>query len=119
MAKHGICHIEWASTDLKRTQVFYGGLFGWTFEAWGDSYVLFKCPDGFGGGFAKQKEVRAGRSPLVYVQVDEIEPYLKKAKELGGGVADPKTQIDPSVGWYTHLTDPDGNIVGLFQSARK
>ncbi|MCI2430867.1 VOC family protein [Candidatus Acetothermia bacterium] len=119
MAKHGICHIEWASTDLKRTQAFYGGLFGWTFEAWGDSYVLFKCPDGFGGGFAKQKEVRAGRSPLVYVQVDEIEPYLKKAKELGGGVADPKTQIDPSVGWYAHLTDPDGNIVGLFQSARK
>ncbi len=59
-------------------------------------------------------EVHPGESPAVYVDVDEIEPYLQKVKVLGGGVAVPKTEI-PTLGWYAHLTDPDGNIIGLFQ----
>ena len=119
MGKHGVCHIEWASTDLKRTQAFYGGLFGWKFEPWGEEYVMFKAPDGIGGGFAKAKEVQSGQSPAVYVQVDEIEPYLKKIKDRGGKLTVPKTLIDPNMGWFAHLTDPDGNLVGLFQPVRK
>ena len=115
MDKHGICHVEWASTDLKRTQKFYGGLFGWKFEPWGDEYVLFQAPGNIGGGFMKAKEVKPGQSPTVYILVDEIEPYLKKVKDLGGKVAVPKKEI-PTYGWFAHLTDPDGNIVGLFQS---
>lgn len=113
MAKHEICHIEWSSTNLKRTQTFFGGLFGWKFEPWGEEYVLFKSPN-LGGGFMKADKVRPGQSPTVYVEVQEIEPYLKKAKEHGGGVAVPKTEI-PTMGWFAHLTDPDGNIVGIFQ----
>lgn len=119
MGKHGICHVEWSSTDLKKTQHFYGGLFGWKFDPWGEEYVLFKAPDGIGGGFMKMKKVTPGESPRVYVEVAEIEPYLTKAKDLGGQVTAAKTQIDPSVGWYAHLSDPDGNLVGLFQSAGK
>jgi predicted enzyme related to lactoylglutathione lyase len=46
--------------------------------------------------------------------VEDILPYLDKAKELGGSVDQEKTEI-PSIGWYAHVLDPDGNIVGLFQ----
>ena len=121
MAKHGFCHIEWATTNMKKAQAFYGGLFGWKFEAWGtgDEYAMFKTPDGFGGGIMKTKEVRTDASPTVYVQVDDMEPYLEKAKDLGGAVAVPKTEIDPSVGWFAHLKDPDGNTVGIFQNNHK
>jgi len=119
MAKHSIVHIEWNSRDLKKAKAFYGGLFGWKFKTWGEgeNYVLFSAPEGPGGGLQKvksKKEVGAGKSPLVYVEVDEIKPYLEKAKRLGGGVATPKTEI-PNVGWFALLKDPDGNIVGLFQ----
>jgi hypothetical protein len=120
MAKHSICHIEWQATDLNRAKAFYGGLFNnWKFEPWGESYLLFQVPDGIGGGIMKTQKVSPGQSPTVYIQVDEIEPYLQRAKKLGGKVTVPKTQIDPSVGWSAHLADPDGNTVGLFQSSQR
>ncbi len=114
MAKHSICHVEWSSTDLQRTKGFFSGLFGWQFEDWGEKYTLFKPLEGIGGGVARVDKVVPAESPVVYVQVEEIEPYLGRSKGLGGEVAVPKTEI-PTVGWFAHLTDPDGNVVGLFQ----
>lgn len=118
MAKHAICHIEWCSTDLERTKSFLSGLFGWKFEPFGDEYILFEPPEGPGGGIAKVDEVHPGESPSVYVGVDEIEPYLERAKKLGGGVGVPKKEI-PNVGWWALISDPDGNPIGLFQQAKQ
>lgn len=119
MAKHTICHVEWSSTDLERTQAFLSGLFDWKFKAWGDKYLLFNTPEGGpDGGIAKVDEVKPGESPVIYIEVDEIEPYIEKAKRLGGEVAVPKTEI-PTVGWYALLKDPDNNIIGLFQGLKK
>lgn len=114
MAKHAICHIEWASTDLDRSKAFLAGLFGWEIKPWGEGYLTCKPPEGVGAGIMKVDRVEPGQTPLVYVEVEEIEPYLDKAKQLGGGVAVGKTEI-PKLGWFAHLTDPDGGIVGLFQ----
>lgn len=114
MAKHAICHIEWGSTDLEQSKVFFGGLFDWDITPWGEDYLMCKTPEGVGVGLMKVEKVEPGQTPLVYVEVEEIEPYLEKAKQLGGGVAVPKTEI-PKVGWFAHLTDPDGGVVGLFK----
>lgn len=116
--KHVICHIEWASNNLERSKTFFSGLFDWSLEPWGEGYLVFTPPEGVGGGINKVEKVVAGESPVVYVEVEEIEPYLKKAKALGGGVAVPKTEI-PGMGWFAHVTDPDGNVVGLFQGRKK
>ncbi len=116
MAEHAICHIEWSCTDLERTKSFFSGLFGWKFEPFGEGYLLFEPPDGPGGGIARVDEVHPGDSPCVYVEVEEIEPYLEKVKGLGGGVSAPKKEI-PNVGWWALITDPDGSPVGLFQGA--
>jgi predicted enzyme related to lactoylglutathione lyase len=113
MAKHTFCHVEWSSTDLERTKNFLNGLFEWKFEPFGDNYLMFSTPEGPGGGIMKSDEVRPTTTPTVYVEVEEIEPYLEKAKNLGGGVAVPKTEI-PTVGWFAHIKDPDGNVVGVF-----
>lgn len=115
MAKHSICHVEWSSTNLQRARVFFSELFDWKFEDWGEGYTLFRPPEGVCGGVARVDKVAPAGSPVVYVEVDEIEPYLDRAKGLGGGVAVPRTEI-PTVGWFAHLTDPDGNLVGLFKS---
>lgn len=114
MAKHVVCHIEWSSTDLERTRKFLAGLFDWEFENWGPEYTTFKPKEGPGGGLMKVDRAKPGSSPVVYIEVEEIEPLLNKAKELGGGVAVGKTEI-PDMGWFAHLSDPDGNIVGLYQ----
>ncbi len=114
MAKHAFCHIEWSVTDLERSKAFYAGLFDWKFEPWGEEYLVFSTPQEPDGGLMKVNEVSPGSSPVVYVEVEEIEPYLEKARELGGGVDAPKTEI-PNLGWFANLKDPDGNLVGLFQ----
>ena len=117
MAKNMICHVEWSTTNIEQTQTFLAGLFDWKFQSFGEEYALFKTPEGIGGGLMKVDAVQPGNSPTIYVEVDEIEPYVEKAKDLGGGVAVPKTEI-PSMGWFAHLTAPDGNVVGLFQESQ-
>lgn len=116
MAKNTICHVEWNSTDFEKTKKFYGGLFGWKFQPFGEEYLLFQADGGIGGGFNKSKKFKSSTMPLVYVEVDKIEPYLEKAKKLGGKVAHPKAEI-PSIGFHAQVNDLDGNVVGLFQSA--
>jgi len=119
MAKHSFCHIEWTVTNLERARKFYGGLFDWTFEAWGENYLMFNTPaKDLGGGFELKSAVQAGASPVVYIDVEDIEPYLEKAVALGGSVMTPKGDI-PNIGWYAIIKDPDGNAVGLFQGLPK
>lgn len=63
----------------------------------------------------KVEKVEPGSSPIIYVCVDEIEPYLEKVTGLGGSVKQGKTSI-PEYGFYALLRDPDGNLIGLFKS---
>lgn len=114
MHRHAICHIEWSSTDLERTRRFLSGLFHWKFDSWGDNYILFKPLTGVGGGIQKTKCVVPGESPLVYVEVEAVQPYLDRAVQLGGRVAVGETEI-PHTGRYAHIADPDGNLIGLFK----
>ncbi|MEE9223256.1 MAG: VOC family protein [Thermoplasmata archaeon] len=114
MTKDAFCHIEWSTTDLEKTSELLSGLFGWKFESWGEEYMIYTTPKGIGGGIMKVDRVEPGKSPSVYVDVDEIEPYLQKAQELGAEIDVPKTEI-PEVGWYAHIKDSDGNVYGIVQ----
>jgi len=115
MPEHAIVHADWQSTDLDRTKAFYGELFGWSFEPFGESYMLFSTPDGGpNGGFAKVDRVEPSESPTVYVEVTDVDRYIEAAQQAGGGVTVEKTEI-PTMGWFAKLTDPDGNVVGVFQ----
>jgi uncharacterized protein len=121
MATHNICHVEWPSTDFERTQKFYATLFEWKFSHFGSDYLMFESAGGVSGGFWRETEVKPSSAPLVYVEVAELDPYLKQAVELGGSVENPmggdaQIQEIPGVGWISILNDADGNRVGLFKS---
>jgi len=113
MHRHAICHIEWSSTDLERTRRFLSGLFHWKIDFWSADCLLFRPPVGVGGAIQRVDAVHPGASPLVYVEVEAIAPYLKRAVELGGKVAQPEVEV-PHTGWMAQVLDPDGNLVGLF-----
>ncbi len=117
MEGYSICHVEWACTDLERTKAFLWGLFGWEFQSFSQDYMLFATPSGPGGGIWQVPQVKVGTSPVVYVAVQSIGPCLEQAVELGGGVAMSRSEI-PDVGWYAHITDPDGNVIGLFEAKK-
>jgi len=49
----------------------------------------------------------------VYVQVDDLPAYLKKAESLGGKTLVPPVEIP--AGTFAWFTDPDGNAIGLWK----
>lgn len=115
MAKKRICHVEWQVTNLDIAKDFYGGMFGWTFQGMGEGYTLFSTGDDYlGGGLEKVDAVGAGTSPLVYIEVNDIEEYLARAEVLGGEVVQRRTDI-PGHGWFAVIKDRDGNRLGLYQ----
>lgn len=113
--KNAFCHIEIMTTNLKRAEKFYGDLFEWKIQSgmMGEKYSLYETPQAPGGGIAEMPQVNPGDSIMVYVEVDDLPAYLKKAESLGGKQVTPKTDI-PNIGWYGVLADPDGNKMGLF-----
>jgi predicted enzyme related to lactoylglutathione lyase len=114
MAEHDLYHFEWACTDIEATRKFFEGLFGWEFTPWADNYMLFHTPSGLSGALALDAELEPSVRPLLYFRVDELEPYVKKVKKLGGeAVSD--VQEAPELGSFAILADPDGSLFGVFK----
>ena len=114
MAHNTICHIEISCRNAARAGQFYGGLFGWKLNSdMGEDYIFFQPKEGVSGALSTTKDFTPGNRVVIYVEVDDIEAFQRKAVELGGKMSTPKTVI-PHHGWYGLFTDPDGNIIGLF-----
>jgi predicted enzyme related to lactoylglutathione lyase len=113
---HSICHIEFQVTDVARSQTFYEGLFGWTFRSFGGDMVVFGQGEKHIGGLQKTDEVKAGESPSVWFDVEDVETMLDKAVALGGALIEAKKEV-PTVGFSGQVADPDGNPIGMVQFA--
>lgn len=118
MAVNQVCHIEWQVTDVQRAQAFYAGLFDWKFQSFGDTMVVFGTGTEHIGGLTKVEKVEPSSSPSVWIEVDNIEEYVTRARNLGGSLKGEKHPV-PSVGWSATLGDPDGNSIGIVQFDRK
>ena len=115
MAKMGrpVVHFEIGCRDNAATQAFYSKLFDWQITAAGPAATIET-----GGGAGINGHITAlGHEPhnyvTVYVQVDDIQAYLDKAKTLGGKVLVPPVPIP--TGKFAWLADPEGNMIGLLQ----
>lgn len=116
MASFSITHVEWDTADHVKLKDFLAGVFGWRFEPFGPSYFIYnpKSP-GVSVGLNQNEKAPAGTgSPNVYIDVASIDASMKKARELGGGVAVPKTALP--FGTYAFIRAPDGNLIGLFET---
>jgi uncharacterized protein len=107
-------------SDLEQAQSFYGAVFGWSFQAFGDGFVMAAAPDGtpVGGldGDTGKGQDPAGRGARIYVQVEDLEQTLKTAEANGGTVERVRTLISEEYGWWALISDPSGLKVGLASS---
>ena len=121
-----VVHFEIPFDDKKRAMKFYADAFGWKLTDMAEmSYVMAETvpvsekqmprePGAINGGlFPRPKEAP---HPVIYVGVSSVDQALKKAQAAGGKVVTPKTPI-PGMGAYARVTDTEGNILGLFESA--
>lgn len=110
-----VSHVEWHVSDVDRSATFFSELFGWRFERFSRHYRLYAPANGVRVGLMEVSEVPRCEAAQAHVQVGNIDTCLKRAGRLGGREVTPRTEI-PDYGWYAHIADPDGNLVGLFQA---
>jgi predicted enzyme related to lactoylglutathione lyase len=72
-----------------------------------------KSPGAINGGlFAREGELK---TPIITVDVDDIDATLAQVEKLGGSVVKPKDAI-PGMGFYAYFKDTEGNVLGLWQN---
>lgn len=95
---------------------FYRKLFDWSMGDSGDSsYLLVDTGSGeqaIGGGIGAAQDSPGGVT--VYMKVDDLAAYLKKAEGLGGKTIVPPTDLPGDFGKFAMFSDPEGHVVGLW-----
>lgn len=113
-AHHSIDYVELYVDDVSAAKMFYGGVFGWTFNDYGDTYAGIRAPgdDGEVGGITVG-DTRGGGSPLVLVITDTLENSLEAVRSAGGVIVEGPFAYPG--GRRFHFRDPSGNVLGVFE----
>lgn len=115
MAHGDITRIDIPVNDLGKAQEFYSGLFGWQISTppGFEDYPLWMAPNKISGGGLVSRD-QGMSQPLSYAEVDSIDDTLAKVTENGGSVVVEKSTITETR-WYACFTDPDGNLIGIYE----
>jgi hypothetical protein len=60
------------------------------------------------------RRMMPGQTPVNYISVEDVDQFSRKAESLGAKVVVPKMPV-PGMGWFTQLTDTEGNIFAIWQ----
>jgi len=115
MEANSIAKITLRSSNFARTERFYHELFGWEFTRYSSTYMGFEAASGIDGGFQQWDSFSQGNSYLIYVLVEEFEPYLRRIPELGGQCAE-EVEVVSESSEYVRFFDPDGNRLALWKN---
>jgi hypothetical protein len=106
-----LVHFELPAKDSSRSKEFYGALFGWQFESFGDvDYHMTQFDDQSGGAISGGEDPGA---PRIYFDVDDMDSALARVRELGGEGGE--KQPVPGMGWYAACKDTEGTNFSLWQ----
>ena len=109
-----INYIEMPANDFSSTKAFYGKVFGWTFQDYGDNYIAFN--DGrLDGGFyrspLKSDSTKEGAA-LVVLYADNLEATLKRITDAGAEIC--MEIFSFPGGRRFHFLDPSGNELAVW-----
>ena len=112
---HPVVHFEVGCRDQAKISEFFSKLFDWNIQQEGPA-AMIRTGEGIGGHISA-----LGHEPhnyvTFYVAVDDVQGYLDKATALGGKALLPVIQLP--TGEFSWLSDPEGNIIGLFKENLK
>jgi uncharacterized protein len=121
-----VVHFEIPVDDGERARSFYEAAFGWQVQAMpGMDYTLVTTgpsgdqgptEPGFVNGGMLARSAAAAPAPVVVVDVKSIDLALERVAELGGSTVLGKRPVG-SMGSTAYVRDPEGNVVGLWESA--
>ena len=121
-----VVHFEVPYGDADRAHTFYREAFGWQLQSMPDmGYTMVTTtptdesgrPDhngGINGGMlARQGPIT---SPVIVIQVGDLDDALARVQKLGGSVAIGRQAVG-DMGFAAYVHDTEGNLIGLWQSA--
>ena len=121
-------HFEIQADDIERAKAFYGDVFGWEFQDYGDIagstyFGVVTGPEGepgINGGLLQRPVPAPGPEQgtnawVVTMQVDDFDATAAKILAAGGQVALPKYALT-GMAWQGYFLDTEGNTIGLHQA---
>jgi len=103
-----IDYIEFPAADLNAAKNFFGAVFGWSFEEFGDDYMAFSDAGVDGGFYRSDLASRASDGgALVVFYSAELEVTRANIEAAGGRIV--KEVFAFPGGRRFHFTDPNGN----------
>ncbi len=121
-----VVHFEVPFDDGDRARSFYKDAFGWqvvempemgyTIVMTGPSNDSGPTEAGFVNGGMLSREQAATSGPVIVLDVDSIDTTLERIGSLGGSTVVGKTPVG-DMGFAAYFTDPEGNVMGLWETA--
>jgi predicted enzyme related to lactoylglutathione lyase len=122
-----VVHFEIPADDVERAKSFYGSVFDWDLNTMqmdeGDYTIVTTTPvddsmmptepGAINGGLMERSDLTP--SPVITIDVDDIEQSLKDVEAAGGSTVTPRTPI-PGMGAFGYFKDPEGNVMGLWET---
>ena len=121
-----IVHFEVPYDDGERARTFYREAFGWnlmempemdyTMASTGpvDDQAMPSEPGFINGGMFQRTEELT--RPVLTIDVADVDAALKTVESLGGKQVGEKLTVG-DMGFAAYFEDPEGNILGLWQTA--
>ena len=121
-----VIHFEIPADDPERNYAFYQDVFGWRINAMPEmEYALVQTadtdetgavttPGAINGGMLRRQGAITG--PVITISTDDLEATLAHVEKAGGTIVVPRTAVG-DMGFSAYITDPEGNVVGLWQNA--
>jgi uncharacterized protein len=120
--KNTITWFEIGTANLTKATAFYEAVLGHKlrFEAMGPSegavFAYDEAADGVGGALlcGPTAPTPGAGGTLVYLDASpSLDAALVRVTKAGGQIALPRQALPPGMGFFAHITDLDGNRVGL------
>ena len=125
-----VIHFEIPADNVERAKNFYKTAFGWDINQYpGMEYHMVnttevdqttqqpKTPGAINGGLAKRNH-DTNHATVITIDTQDIDATLKNVEKLGGHTVQKKQPV-ADMGFTAYFKDTEGNIVGLWQSARR
>ena len=114
MPHHPVVHFEIGCRNGGKTRDFFAQLFDWEISGPDAGLVITPGAAGGIGGHIVELASEWGTYVTVYVEVEDLDEYLRKATDLGGKTLVPPVTL-PGQGSFAWLGDPEGHIIGLWK----
>ena len=122
-----VVHFEIQADDVERAKAFYGAVFGWEFQDYGEFtgspyWGVITGPEdepGINGGLLQRPAPAPGPGQgtngfVCTMQVEDYDATEKKILDGGGTVALPKMALT-GMAWQGYYLDTEGNTFGIHQ----